>query len=135
MSPEITITPEKRAERMSKALVRAQAFVKMQGHENVMCVTAGELSLFQASLKCAQTEIEHWGNLYLMMTKDEQRLTKMVQILSEWCAQFESGHTLEEVGLALSNGMACPEPWQYVGEAARRASMAESEENEDGPRG
>ena len=59
----------------------------------------------------------------------------MVQILSEWCAQFESGHTLEEVGLALSNGMACPEPWQYVGEAARRASMAESEENEDGPRG
>ena len=49
------------------------------------------------------------------------RLTKIVTILSEWCAQFESGHTLEEVGLALSNGMACPEPWQYVEEAARRA--------------
>lgn len=56
------------------------------------------------------------------------RLTKMVQILSEWCAQFESGHTLEEVGFALSNGTACPEPWQYVGEAALRAGMAKSEE-------
>lgn len=134
MSPDITITPEEKAQRMSKALVRAQAFVKLHWHENVMCVTAGELFLFQAALKCAQTEIEHWGNLYLMMTKDEQRLTKMVQILSEWCAQFESGHTLEEVGLALSNGMACPEPWQYVGEAALRAGMAESEENKDGPR-
>ena len=49
------------------------------------------------------------------------RLTKMVAILSEWCAQLESGQTLEEVGLALSNGMACPEPWQYADEAARRA--------------
>ena len=128
MNPEITITPEKRAERMSKAVVRAQAFVKMQGHGNTLCVTSEELFLFRDALKCAQTEIEHWGKLYLMMTKDEQRLTKMVQILSEWCAQFESGHTLEEVGLALSNGMACPEPWQYVGEAALRAGMAKSEE-------
>ena len=54
MSPDITITPEDRAERMSKALVRAQAFVKMQGHENVMCVTAGELFLFQAALEQAE---------------------------------------------------------------------------------
>ena len=54
------------------------------------------------------------------------RLTKMVQVLSEWCAQFESGHTLEEIGLALTNGMACPEPWQYSEEAARRA-VADSE--------
>lgn len=53
------------------------------------------------------------------------RLNKMVATLSEWCAMFESGHTLEEIGLSLSNGMACPEPWQYVEEAARRA-MAES---------
>ena len=54
------------------------------------------------------------------------RLTKMAQLLSEWCAQFESGHTLEEIGLALSNGMACPEPWQYAEESARRA-VADSE--------
>lgn len=58
---------------------------------------------------------------------DNARLTKMAQILSEWCAQFESGHTLEEIGLALSNGMACPEPWQYSEEAARRAVADESE--------
>ena len=56
-----------------------------------------------------------------------ERLTKMVQILSEWCAQFESGHTLEEIGLALTNGMACPEPWQYSEEAARRAVAAGEE--------
>ena len=127
-----TTTP---AERMEKALARAQAFVKLHGHDNTACITSGELFLFRDALKCAQTEIEHWGKLYLMMTKDEQRLTKMVQLLSEWCAQFESGHNLEEVGLALSNGMACPEPWQYADEAARRAGMAESEVNEDGPRG
>ena len=68
-----TTTP---AERMEKALARAQAFVKLHGHDNTACITSGELFLFRDALKCAQTEIEHWDKLYLMMTKDEQRLTK-----------------------------------------------------------
>ena len=74
-----TTTP---AERMEKALARAQAFVKLHGHDNTACITSGELFLFRDALKCAQTEIEHWGKLYLMMTKDEQRLTKMVDWLA-----------------------------------------------------
>lgn len=102
-----TITPEERAQRMSKALLRARAFVKMYGHDNTLCVTSGELFLFQDSL--------------LSALEEQIQLHKMVQLLSEWCAQFESGHTLEEVGLVLSNGMACPEPWQYADEAARRS--------------
>lgn len=121
MSPDITITPEERGQRMSKALLRARAFVKMQGHDNTLCVTSGELFLFQDSL--------------LSALEEQNKLHGMVKLLSEWCAQLESGHTLEEIGLALSNGMACPEPWQYADEAARRAGMAESEVNEDGPRG
>ena len=75
-----TITP---AERMEKALARAQAFVKLHGHDNTACITSGELFLFRDALKCAQTEIEHWGKLYLMMTKDEQRLNKMVDWLAD----------------------------------------------------
>ena len=75
-----TTTP---AERMEKALARAQAFVKLHGHDNTACITSGELFLFRDALKCAQTEIEHWGKLYLMMTKDEQRLTKMVDWLAD----------------------------------------------------
>ena len=55
------------------------------------------------------------------------RLTKMVATLFQWCSQFESWHTLEEIGLALANGMACPEPWQYTEEAARRAVAAGEE--------
>ena len=78
-----TTTP---AERMEKALARAQAFVKLHGHDNTACITSGELFLFRDALKCAQTEIEHWDKLYLMMTKDEQRLTKMVDWLAEKCA-------------------------------------------------
>ena len=74
-----TTTP---AERMEKALARAQAFVKLHGHDNTACITSGELFLFRDALKCAQTEIEHWDKLYLMMTKDEQRLTKMVDWLA-----------------------------------------------------
>ena len=74
-----TTTP---AERMEKALARAQAFVKLHGHDNTACITSGELFLFRDALKCAQTEIEHWGKLYLMMTKDEQRLNKMVDWLA-----------------------------------------------------
>ena len=79
MSDTTTITPEK----MEKALARAQAFVKLHGHDNTACITSGELFLFRDALKCAQTEIEHWGKLYLMMTKDEQRLTKMVDWLAD----------------------------------------------------
>lgn len=79
-----TITPE---ERMEKALARAQAFVKLHGHDNTACITSGELFLFRDALKCAQTEIEHWGKLYLMMTKDEQRLTKMVDWLADVLAE------------------------------------------------
>ena len=75
-----------------------------------MCVTSGELFLFQDSL--------------LSALEEQNKLHGMVQLLSEWCAQLESGHTLEEIGLALSNGMACPEPWQYADEAARRAVAA-----------
>ena len=78
-----TTTP---AERMEKALARAQAFVKLHGHDDTACITSGELFLFRDALKCAQTEIEHWGKLYLMMTKDEQRLTKIVDWLAEKCA-------------------------------------------------
>ena len=78
-----TTTP---AERMEKALARAQAFVKLHGHDNTACITSGELFLFRDALKCAQTEIEHWGKLYLMMTKDEQRLNKMVDWLADKCA-------------------------------------------------
>ena len=74
-----TTTP---AERMEKALARAQAFVKLHGHDNTACITSGELFLFRDALKCAQTEIEHWGKLYLMMTKDEQRLTKELDWLA-----------------------------------------------------
>jgi len=111
---DTTITPEERAQRMSKALLRARAFVKMQGQDNTLCVTSGELFLFQDSL--------------LSALEEQNKLHGMVQLLSEWCAQLESGHTLEEIGLALSNGMACPEPWQYICEAARRAIAAGSGE-------
>lgn len=85
MSDTTTITAE---ERMEKALARAQAFVKLHGHDNTACITSGELFLFRDALKCAQTEIEHWGKLYLMMRKDEQRLTKMVDWLAEKMADI-----------------------------------------------
>lgn len=86
MRDTTTITPE---ERMEKALARAQAFVKLHGHDNTACITSGELFLFRDALKCAQTEIEHWGKLYLMMSADEQRLEANVARLTkmvDWLA-------------------------------------------------
>lgn len=116
-----TTTP---AERMEKALARAQAFVKLHGHDNTACITSGELFLFRDALKCAQTEIEHWGKLYLMMTKDEQRLTKMADWLAERCAEHCNVKTLDACAVdpIHCKGIYCtgatPEEWQ---EAARRA--------------
>ena len=114
----ITITP---AERMEKALARAQAFVKLHGHDNTACITSGELFLFRDALKCAQTEIEHWGKLYLIMTKDEQRLTKMVDWLAK--ALVERGHFIGDIS---SSSIAAN--WK---EAARRAVADESGVNND----
>ena len=125
-----TITAEERAERMSKALVRAQTFVKMQEHENVMCVTSEELFLFRDALKCAQTEIEHWDKLYLMMTKDEQRLTKMVDWLAKMCAMHCRDKSTDDSQCSISNcgpvhcRHASADQWK---EAARRAVAAGEE--------
>lgn len=111
MSDTTTITPEERDLWASTAAARINAVTPERQCE----ITAQERlvnalkALEQAEARAEKAEA------------NVARLTKMVQILSEWCAQFESGHTLEEVGLALSNGMACPEPWQYADEAARRA--------------
>ena len=109
-----TTTP---AERMEKALARAQAFVKLHGHDNTACITSGELFLFRDALKCAQTEIEHWGKLYLMMTKDEQRLTKERDWLAGRCAALSDEGEMENAGF---NGT----DWK---EAARLAVAAGEE--------
>lgn len=97
---DTTITP---AERMEKALSRAQAFVKLHGHDNTACITSGELFLFRDALKCAQTEIEHWGKLYLMMKKDEQRLTKMVDWLAGMCAVHCSDKCADDANCSIAN--------------------------------
>lgn len=119
------------AERMEKALARAQAFVKLHGHDNTACITSGELFLFRDALKCAQTEIEHWGKLYLMMRKDEQRLTKMVDWLAGRCAEHcEDKGPNPRCSVAVCTIIHCnkatAEEWK---EAASRA-VAESEVGE-----
>ena len=119
-----TTTP---AERMEKALARAQAFVKLHGHDNTACITSGELFLFRDALKCAQTEIEHWDKLYLMMTKDEQRLTKMVDWLADVCAIHCRDKSTDDSQCCISNcgpvhcRHASADQWS---EAARRAVAA-----------
>ena len=122
-----TTTP---AERMEKALARAQAFVKLHGHDNTACITSGELFLFRDALKCAQTEIEHWDKLYLMMTKDEQRLTKMVDWLAGRCAVHCSDKCTDDANCSIASCLmqhcrhTTSEEWA---EAARRAVAAGEE--------
>lgn len=126
---DTTITPEERAERMSRALARAQAFVKLHGHDNTACITSGELFLFHDALKCAQTEIEHWGKLYLMMTKDEQRLTKMVDWLAGRCAEHCNVKTLDAcaVDTIHCKGIHCTEATLEEWKEAARRALADSE--------
>ena len=115
-----TTTP---AERMEKALARAQAFVKLHGHDNTACITSGELLLFREALKCAQTEIEHWDKLYLMMSADEQRLEANVARLTkerDWLANKLIDCPPEFTNCALD----CAECRK---EAARRAVAAGEE--------
>lgn len=146
---DTTITPEERALWASTAAARINAVTPER-----QCEITAQERLVKALKAIEQTEaraekaearvksrnnhihrllgeaLENERNLDGMKSRwqtaeaGNARLTKMAQILSEWCAQFESGHTLGEIGLALSNGMACPEPWQYLEEAARRAVAA-----------
>lgn len=112
------ITAQERLVKALKALEQAEARVKSRNnHIHRLLGEALE----------SERNLDGMKSRWQTAEAENARLTKMAQILSEWCAQFESGHTLEEIGLALSNGMACPEPWQYADEAARRAVAAVEE--------
>ena len=95
----ITITPEERR------LLRSGGYGDYERLRLLNALEAAEARAEQAEAQVA-------------------RLTKAVKKLSDWCSMLESGYTLAEIGLSLSNGMACPEPWQYE-EAARKAVAGE----------
>ena len=140
---DTTITPEERAE-LRKAAKYASALPwKVEGcyssNTNVRGIRADGVGFSVTHLSAMR---DNWAedatyivsacnmaprllNALERADANVARLTKVVQILSEWCAQLESGHTLKEIGLVLSNGMACPEPWQYIVEAARQAVAQE----------
>ena len=116
-------TPE---ERMEKALARAQAFVKLHGHDNTACITSGELFLFREAIQCAQTEIEHWDKLYLMMSADEQRLEADVARLTKMVGNFASIEAGRCADSRTRNGMPLNDMCTVQGQikAARRAVAA-----------